>query len=243
MKKISQIFKISLFIMTFFSFDSFAKIELNVVAREAASIFEILDNVSNWYPGFCDTEYQDYWKQKFGISSNDKKLFKRYQKIRKKYYNDPDQKPRDPTKNRNGFFSTLGSLSPDPYAEAFYSSDELKTAFFKLSKLVNKEELSFIKSFYKNFEEKYSPLVSKTRNGYKDVIKNTKASLVNEKVKKYTLKLQKFYNVRKNMKYEVIFVWWPPIKSTRANPTGKYLVMKSNPVKHGKGDELSLIHI
>jgi hypothetical protein len=215
---------------------AFADVRINVVTRDAASIFEILDNVSDWYPGFCDSEYREFWKKNFTITSKDNEIFKKYKVIREKYYNDPDQKERDPLKNRNGFFSTIGSLSPDPYAESFYSSQTLKEAYIKLSKLLTTEELSFIKSFYTQYSQNYRPLIKETRSGYKNAIKAASKSLMNKNVKEYIRRVTDFYGVKKDLKYEIIFVWWPPIKSTRANPTGKYLVMKNNPIKHGNGD-------
>ena len=102
------------FFLLFFAIQVKAEVTINVVARPAASIFEIMDNVSFWYPGFNDTEYREYWVKNWPLTNRDKKLFGQYKAIREKYYNDPDQDEKDPLKNRNGFFSTLGSLSPDP---------------------------------------------------------------------------------------------------------------------------------
>ena len=134
-------------------------------------------------------------------------------------------------------FSTIGSLSPDPYAEAFYSSTTLEEAYRKLKNLLSVNELKFVKKFYSHFREKYTPLVAEGNGAYKAVIKNTSNSLIQDKVTAYIQRVSKFYNVSTKLDYEVIFVWWPPIKSTRANPTGKFLVMKNNSKKHAGGDE------
>lgn len=228
--------KYILTILLLMSFQGYAKVNLNVVSREAASIFEIMDNTSNWWEGFCDIEYRQYWEKKYKISKEDEKYFKQYQNLRDKYYSDPDQREKNPLKNRNGLFSTIGSLSPDPYAEAFYSSDSLEEAYKKLENLLSKAELKFVQKFYEYFKEKYKPLVAETKGRYKIVIQNTSKSLIQDKITTYIHKIARFYDVNKKLDYEIIFVWWPPISSTRANPTGKFLVMKNNPKKHGTGD-------
>ncbi|MGK5087555.1 hypothetical protein WDW86_08350 [Bdellovibrionota bacterium FG-2] len=106
-----------------------AEVKLQAVYHEASNVFEIMDNVSNWWPGFCDEEYQKYWQKTFGLSEQDKVFFEGYRKIREKHYADPDQAEKDPLKNRNGLCATLGSVTADPIAEAFYSSDSLEAAY------------------------------------------------------------------------------------------------------------------
>ena len=92
-----------------------------------------------WWEGFTEAEYKKYWVIRFGISTNDDVLFGQYVKLRWKYYNDPDQKPKDPLKNRNWPFSTIGSVTSDPLAESFYSSNSLDESYIKLKGLVSKE--------------------------------------------------------------------------------------------------------
>jgi hypothetical protein len=115
------------------------KVQIDVTYSESADIFVILDNVSGWWEGFTEAEYKKYWVIRFGISTNDDVLFGQYVKLRWKYYNDPDQKPKDPLKNRNGLFSTIGSVTSDPLAESFYSSNSLDESYIKLKGLVSKE--------------------------------------------------------------------------------------------------------
>ena len=63
--------KYVLSILFLMSFQVYAQVHLNVVSREATSIFEIMDNTSNWWEGFCDIEYREYWEKKYKISKED----------------------------------------------------------------------------------------------------------------------------------------------------------------------------
>lgn len=101
-----------------------------------------------------------------------------------------------------------------------------------MAKFLTKNELLFIKKFYDHFEGKYSSLVDDTLTGYSKVISKTKKSLGARKVLSYMNNVSKFFNVKDDLKYEVLFVWWPPVRSSRANPSGRFLVMKNNPKTH-----------
>ncbi len=131
-----------------------SKVEIKIEYSRSADVFEIMDNVANWWPGFNEEEYSNFWRKRFGLSEKDNELLGRYAKIREKYYDDPDQKEKNPLLNRNGFFSTNGSVAADPFAEAFYSSNTLEEALEKLSKILSTDELNLIKDFYAYFKPK-----------------------------------------------------------------------------------------
>ena len=80
-----------------------AAVKIKAVYSDASNTFEILDETSMWWEDFCDPPYQEYWKQKYGIDEEDKKLFARYKELRKRYYDYTDQKGVETLKNRNGF--------------------------------------------------------------------------------------------------------------------------------------------
>ncbi len=213
---------------------------ITVRYSEAANIFEIMDNTSNWCPGFNDEAYEQFWRENLKITDEDTVLFKQYKKLRESHYNDPDQYEKSPLKNRNGFFSTIGSINADPLAEAFYSSTTLDEAFFKLKTLLPQEELAFLRGFYAHFSDRYSRLLSESRDFDKTVRTSMKA--VNRVgVEKFLRNISTFYGVKDSVRYEVLFVWWPPISRSNATPSGNYLVMRLNPTRHANEDNTDVI--
>ena len=216
------------------AFSSTMKIQVEY--SESADTFELLDNSSNWWPDFVDPEYHSFWQRNFGLTKSEKNLFEKYKKIRKKYYNDPDQDEKNPLKNRNGFFSTLGSITADPFAEAFYSSNTLKESYQKLSKILSAEELKFVEGFFENFRSKIESTIAKNKTGFEKSIELTKKSTSKDGVEAYFTKVSNFYNVKTDLNYRVLFVWMPPVKRSHATPTGQYLVIRSNPDVHKETD-------
>ena len=139
--------KIKLLVLTiFFATTVHAKVKIVVEYSEASNYFDIMDNVSNWWDGFTEIEYSKEWEKRNGSNSElDIQFFSKYKELREKFYDDPDQKEKDPLKNRNGFFSMQSSATADPIAEAFYSSQTMDDAYQKLEAKLSKDDISFLK--------------------------------------------------------------------------------------------------
>ena len=208
---------------------AFGSVKIQVAYSESANIFDIMDNVSNWFPGFCEETYQEYWNKKYPLSSKDSELFAKYKSIRERYYNDPDQLERDPLKNRNGMFALLSTITADPLGEAFYSSETLDEAFVKLVNIIKSEEIDFLKGFYSTFADRYKPILSES-DPFRQVANQVSKSIVKQKIASYFKKVSSYFKVKANMEYRVLFTWWPPNNRSNASPTGSFLIMRYNPV-------------
>lgn len=230
-----------LLISTFLVAAKEPSIQIKVEYSMSADVFELMDNVSNWWPGFTEDEYQKYWNKQVKSDPKDIGIFKKYVSIRKKYYNDPDQKEKNPLNNRNGFFANSGSIKADPYAEAFYSSNTLDEAFTKLEKKLSDAELSFVKSFYKHFETRYKPIVQNDEKEFSGSIELVRRVFEQQGIDDFFNKIVKFYNSKETLTYRVLYTWWPPISRTNASPTGQYLIMRNNPVTHKNRNDSEII--
>lgn len=190
-----------LFVAVFFVFYSIfgyaqkSKITILVEYSKSADIFELMDNVSNWWPDFTEEEYEKFWMKNIKSQPEDKQFFQKYTALREKYYNDPDQKEKNPLKNRNGFFSNSGSNEADPYAEAFYSSDTLEEAYEKLEKKITPADLEFVKKFYQHFQRRYEFLIKDDGKAFEGSIAMVENVFENNGVQKYFENVVKFYNV------------------------------------------------
>jgi hypothetical protein len=235
-------FLISFLCFVFFTLNARpAQIEIRVEYSKSADIFEFLDNVSNWWPGFTEEEYVKHWNRSVKSEPNDKGLFVKCARLREKYYNDPDQKEKDPLKNKNGFFSNSGSLDADPFADAFYSSNSLEEAFQKLEKLLSTQDMEFVKMFYEHFRSRSESLIVNDGKDFSGSIKLVNEKLKTSEITRYFEGVTKFYKVESGFKYRVLYTWWPPISRTNASPTGRYLIMRNHPIKHKDRDDSDIV--
>ena len=225
----SKFFVFNIIIFAFFFVQ--AKVKIEVQYSYSANFFDLMDNVSNWWEGFTEAEYQTEWQKKISsLTEKDKKYFDQYRNLRQNYYNDPDQKEKDPLINRNGFFSRVGAVTADPVAEVFYDSQTMEESLRNLSKLLKPEEVEFLRGFYSHFEKR-AALFLKESEAFKKILPSLRKSLSGSQVEKYFSDVAAFYEVQPQLVYKVLFVWFPPIKRSTASPTGKYLIMRYNPVE------------
>lgn len=208
-------------------------VSIDAAYSPAANAFVILDCVANWLDGFCldDGAYAREWTRRFGMTEEDRSFFRRYSEIRLRHYDDPDQAEKDPLKNRNGLFAFLGSLTAEPQAEAFYSSDRMDEAFGKLRRLMSREEIDFLRSFYARFERPLSLLLAESEP-YRAKAAELRRSVREPRLQPFLARVAKFYGVRTEVRYRALFVWWPLKERTLATPTGRFLVLQGHPVEH-----------
>jgi hypothetical protein len=221
-----------IFLCTLLSAPTIAEVNIQVEYSESADYFDLLDNLSNWWEGFTEPEYGKEWQNRFGVFTElDRASFEKYRKLREKYYNDPDQSEKDPLKNRNGFFSMTSTFSADPLAEAFYDSSKLEEAYKKLEKLLDKQELEGLISFHRQYNDRVSKIL-KESVVFKKILPKVQKSLKHPGIDKYLSEIAAFYKVTPALDYRILFTWFPPIERSNASPTGKYLLMRYNPLKH-----------
>jgi hypothetical protein len=195
---------------------------LDVTYRDAANVFEILDNVSVWWRGKADPEYRKYWEQRYGLTEADQHRFASYKEIRKRYFSHED----DPD---GGLFAP--AKAPDRIAETFYDVETLEQAFAKLAAFVTTEDVATLRSFYEAYRTQLAPLLEESR-AYVAIAKEVAAKLTAARTADYYASLARYYGTSATTRFTVLYIWWPPVDNVRANQRGKYLLLKYNPLEH-----------
>lgn len=200
-----------------------------VAYREPADRFEILDNVSAWWPGFTDEAYRAYWVERIGLSADDEALFPRYAEIRAKYFDRRGQQDEDPRTSRSGLFTDRNALAADPLAFAFFRSESMDEAFERLAHLIEPGELEFLGSFFEHFAERLAALTAETRRNTEASLARTRATLEEEPVRAYVDEIRGFFGVEEALEFTALYVWWPDAERIQANPNGPFLLLRVRP--------------
>lgn len=220
-----------------------ATVSMTAKYREAANVFVIMDCVSGWWEGtFCndDGAYQKEWLKRFGISSEDKDLFSKYDALRQRYYKGLGAPKDESGPSSDGIFAKKASISEDLIAPAFYSSDKLEVALEKLSFKVSKGDLVFLKSFYDRFKPRYTKLLEESLP-FKKKAAELNRKLSNKKYVNFFSKIAGYYSVSESLRYEVLFTWYPPLDKDFAFPIDRFLVLNRNPIKHIDWDSEDIV--
>lgn len=197
--------------------------------REAADVFEILDNLSLWWSGKCDPEYREHWQGRFGVTADDEQRFKAYKAVRKRYYEDRAGADPDPTKSTHGVFARRKPV--DRFAEAFYGASDLASAFTALAGFVEPADLDTVKDYFAACRSRYEVLLAESR-AYPAIAAAFEEKLARAGTADFARKVADFYGVASLPRFTVLYTWWPPGAHVAANNRGRYLILKAHPVAH-----------
>jgi hypothetical protein len=198
--------------------------EIEVKYREAADVFELVDNLSEWLPDKCDHEYRAAWIERFGpLSRADLDLFERYAAVRGRYYE------RVHTRDK-----TLLGAPPahDPVAQAFYRSNTILEAFHVLAGFMDATDVATIRTTIESLAPRYAEL-TKESAAYPAMASTLEHSLTETGAARFRARMAHFYGVTDPRTFTVLYVWWPPVESVEANNREGVLLMKYNPTRHG----------
>ncbi len=195
---------------------------IKVVYREPANIFTIMDKTSLWNKVYCNKVYNDYWIDKIGLTKADQSIFKKYKKLRDKYF--PIKDPEGPI----NLFVSIEFYDRDVIGHAFYEAETMEEAYSKLSTFMTKEEVKFLREFYAQFEKRYAPLLEESKK-LSALPKIFMADLNNKELDKYLKKVARFYNSRLGKKYTVLYTWFPLENQSAAFPEGEFMIMQCSP--------------
>lgn len=207
------------------------KISITAHYREAANVFLIMDCVSGWWDKtFCydDGAYQLEWKKLFGISNDDFESFKKYDQIRKKYYRGMGASKEDAGAFDDGIFPKKAQINEDLLAPSFYGSAHLDEAYEKLTSIMSKDDLDWIKIFYKKFQPRYQKILDESKV-FAAKAKIQSKALSNKRYSDFYTQILQYYGVLEKLQYEVIYTWFPPLNRDLAVPVDRFLVLSKNP--------------
>ena len=166
--------------------------------------------------------YNDYWIDKVGLTKADLSIFKKYKKLRDKYFQAKD--PEGPT----NLFIPIESYNCDVIGHAFYEAETMEKAYSKLSTFMTKEEIKFLREFYANFEKGYAPLLEESKK-LSTLPKIFMADLNNKELDKYLKKVARFYNSQLGKRYTVLYTWFPLEDQSSAFPEGEFMIVQCSP--------------
>ena len=201
---------------------------MRIIYHASADAFEILDHVSNWWPGYCEPTYRQYWADSIGFQRGDSAWFLRYAALREKYYDKRGQGNNQPRRDGSGLFTDRLILQADLLATAFYSAESTADAIASLATLLTVDEQAFLTAFYAHFHTRISPLLIQTRVRTEASRASTASALQAPEVTQYLTRVRRWFGVD-SVPFTALYVWWPDSSRTLASPNGLHLILRVRP--------------
>jgi hypothetical protein len=215
---------------------------ISVRYREAACLFEILDQVSAWWPDYVEPEYRKAWIARGLEQKGDSIWFRRYATLRSRYFDRTGQQGDSAAGSAawragSGLFTAGATQHADPVAAAFHDAESLDDAFTRLTTIVTPDERTFLRRFYAHFHSRTEPLTAETRAATSASREATARTLGDPAVETYLARVAALFggarsaldSARPTWQYTALYVWWPDSDQTRASPSGRVLRLRVRP--------------
>ena len=218
-----------------FSLPAVAQVPSVVVRyREVADVFEILDQVSAWWPEYVDPAYRAAWTDGHLLQPDDSAFFARYAELRARHFDRAGQDSHGNFREGSALFTSRSTLLADPVASAFYRSDSLPQALDQLRATLSVEETDFLRSFYAHFASRTSVLAAQTRSLTEGSRSATARTLEDPDVQQYLSLISAIFAPVTDASdggasFTALYVWWPDTNQTAATPNGGALVLRVRP--------------
>jgi hypothetical protein len=202
---------------------------ITVLYREPAEAFEILDHVSEWWPGYVEAAYRKHWVDSIGFRTGDSAVFARYAQLREKYFDKRGQGNSAPRRDGSGLFTDRATLSADPVGAAFYRSETFDAAFDALRTVVTPDDLRFLRTFYARFRPRIVTMVAQTKSLTEASRVATAATVASADVGAYLDQVRRLFGVDTATPFTALYIWWPDTLQRMASPNGRHLLLRVRP--------------
>ena len=202
--------------------------------REAADVFEMLDQVSAWWPEYVEPAYRLAWTDAHLLQPDDSAFFARYAELRARHFDRTGQDTNGSFRGGSALFTSRSTLAADPVASAFYRSDSLPQALELLHGTLSVEETDFLRAFYAHFASRTSVLAAQTRSLTDSSRTATARTLEDPGVEQYLSVVSALFAPASERSdgrasFTALYVWWPDTNQTAATPNGSAFVLRVRP--------------
>lgn len=205
--------------------------------RKAADVFEILDQVSAWWPEYVDGAYRAAWIRDGRSQQGDSAFFVRYAQLRARYF-DRDGQQTTSRREGSGLFTSGRAAGADPVGAAFYASTSVEDAILRLDRIVTPTDLAFLREFYAHFRTRTDLLTAETRSRTGPSRMATAGLLADPAVQRYVDRVAALFRDSASQTnaetpdspLTALYVWWPDSTQTRATPSGRALLLRLRPM-------------
>ncbi|MBL8613672.1 MAG: hypothetical protein JNL38_40405 [Myxococcales bacterium] len=201
-----------------------AALEITVAYREAASVFEIVDNASAWYPDKNDAEYREHAVAALGFGRPEQELLDRWIELRRR--------TSPPAAETGG--PLLGRDKPrDALAACFHAEADVAAALARVEAAFGRDAAAAARAVLEGLSPKLRPVLAEGRD-LAPIAAALEAELRQPHVAAFARRMARFYGAPEVPRVTVVFVWWPPVESMTASLAGDTLLMRYHPHKHGE---------
>ena len=204
---------------------------LQVEYHQATDVFNVLDNLSDWLPGYTSSTYGEYWQTHIGLNSEDRAALGAYAEFRRRTAPVAQPAPHDAAAAPDLFAPPL-TRDVDGLAQAFLDASDFQEGVAAAIAAQAPQDGRLLRDYYARFGPHAVRLIA--AESHFDTQRAALATqLAQPGVATLTKAVRGFYGVDTTPPFIVRFLWWPDLDRTQAKVRGRSILL------HGPADGAS----
>ena len=210
-----------------------AGLPVRVEYHQATDVFNVLDNLSDWLPGYTASVYGEYWEAHLGLDDADRAALAAYAAFRRRTAPAARAAPSDPAAAPDLFAPPL-TRDADAFAQSFLEASDFDIAATIAIAAQTPRDRAMLRAYYARFGPRAVRLAA--AQSHFDVQRVALASqLARPGVPVLAERIRAFYGAGAAPAFTARFVWWPDSNRTRAKVRGRTLLLQG-PADGAGGD-------
>ncbi len=194
---------------------------------ETFDLFNLLDNLPDWLPGYTSAIYRQDWERRFGLDAQDRAALEEYARFRQR--TSPMARDDDDTRPvAERLFAGSDTRVGDPYTGYFQNAASFTTAAKAAIAAQAPGDRELLRRYYARFEPRARELLA-GMSRFSQQQEALTRELAAPEAAAFAAGMGAFYGAEAAPTFQVRFVWWPYTNRTQAKLRGGTIVLFSPP--------------
>ena len=196
---------------------------ITISYSEATDLFNLLDNLSNWLPGYTAPVYRTYWEQHVGLDDADRAALTNYAEFRQRT---SELANTNEIAAVDRLFAPDATRDPDAFSSYFLGVLTFEAAAKEAIAAQSVDDQAMLRDYYARFMPRAARLIT-VRSRFGTQERTIAAELTDPRVAKLAAEIRTFFRVPPPSVFEAKFVWWPDPDRTQAKVRGRTILLYS----------------
>lgn len=188
-------------------------------------LFNLIDNLPDWLPGYTSSLYQKAWQQRFGLDERDRALLAAYAAFRRRT-SALAQDHEATAALADRLFAGAETRDGDPYASHFLVAGSFDIAAEAAIADQSRGDQVLLRQYYARFVPRARQLLA-GQTPFRAQQSELVRQLGSGRVGELAGQMKAFFKVDAAPTFQVRFLWWPDAAQTQAKLRGGYIFLFS----------------
>ncbi|MEA9562756.1 MULTISPECIES: hypothetical protein [unclassified Xanthomonas] len=197
--------------------------QVQVGYSEATDLFNLLDNLSDWLPGFTVPVYRSYMEAHGGLDQADLAALAAYAEFRRRTSGLAKD---DTLEVVDRVFAPDATREADPFSRHFLGDAGFEASANAAIAEQSADDQKLLRAYFARFVPRASRLIAVAPR-FEHQMRVLREELSNPAVSRLASQMRDFFAVPDPPAFEARFVWWPEMDTTQAKVRGRTMLLYS----------------